>query len=555
MLRLKPEAAMAQEEEVAGKRRKFWGWGHVGEGFTDVEMQPFEAMFADTFGVDNFTIDPFPTLGEVNVTAPRLQIPPSLAAICTTDKWERLVHTFGRSFHEQVRVMARDFRNAPDVVAFPRDEQDVIDLLDWCSRQRAAAIPFGGGSSVVGGVHPDVGDGYTGTVSIDMARMDKVLEIDRTSRAARVQAGVYGPHLEEQLRPHGLTMRYYPQSFQYSTLGGWIATRGGGHFATLLTHIDDQVESIRVVTPSGVHDSFRLPGSGAGPSPDRLFLGSEGTLGIITEAWVRIFERPSFRANRAIEFTNYWDGVAAVRAIGQAGLYPANIRLLDHNEVRFSGTGSGEAAVLILGFESADHPLDAWMARALQCALDHGGAIPQESQLAADDPRSGAAGRWREAFIKGGYMREMLTARAIVKETFETAITWDRFESFYQAVEEATRSSARDAMGGTAAVSCRFTHVYPDGPAPYFTFQGMGTRGRLSEQYDRVKNAASDAIIANGGTITHHHAIGRDHMPWYVKQRSPLFGEALAAAKRALDPAGILNPGVIVPTGAIRTNR
>ena len=278
---------------MAAKRRKFWGWGHVGEGFTDAEMQPFEAMFAEAFGVDGFTADPFPTAEELELAKPRLQIPASLEAICTTDKWERLVHTFGRSFHEQVRIMARDFRNAPDVVAFPRNEQDVIDLLDWCSRSNAAAIPFGGGSSVVGGVHPEVGDAYAGTVSIDMARMDKVLEVDKISRAARIQAGVYGPHLEEQLKPHGLTLRYYPQSFQYSTLGGWIATRGGGHFATLYTHIDDQVESIRVVTPAGVHESFRLPGSGAGPSPDRFFLGSEGTLGVITAAVLKLFPRPA----------------------------------------------------------------------------------------------------------------------------------------------------------------------------------------------------------------------------------------------------------------------
>ena len=185
------------------------------------------------------------------------------------------------------------FAGAPDLVARPRDEGEVAALLDWCGEAGAAAIPFGGGSSVVGGVHPDVGGAFKAAVSIDMGAMDRVLEIDRTSRAARIQAGVYGPHLEDQLRPHGLTMRYYPQSFEYSTLGGWIATRGGGHYATMLTHIDDVTESVRAVTPAGVHDSFRLPGSGAGPSPDRLFLGSEGALGIVTEAWMRIQDRPT----------------------------------------------------------------------------------------------------------------------------------------------------------------------------------------------------------------------------------------------------------------------
>ena len=525
-------------------RRKFWGWGKVGEGFTDEEMRPFEAEYAEVFGVDGFGVRPFPTADEIALDAPRLSPPAALAGICTTDKWERLVHTFGRSFHEQVRIMDRDFRGAPDIVAFPRDEGDVAALLDWCADAGAAVVPFGGGSSVVGGVHPEVGSGFRGAVSVDMAAMDRVLEIDRASRAARIQAGVYGPHLEDQLRPHGLTLRYYPQSFEYSTLGGWIATRGGGHFATLYTHIDDLTESVRAVTPAGTHDSFRLPGSGAGPSPDRLLLGSEGAFGIITEAWMRLQDRPTFRANRSVRFGDYWDGVAAVRAISQAGLHPANVRLLDHAEVRYSGVGDGSAAVLVLGFEGADHPLDAWMGRALECCRDHGGDT-EEAEGAG--PRAGAAGRWRDAFIKGGHMREMLTARAIIRETFETAITWDRFESFHNSVVSATSEALREATGREGVVACRFTHVYPDGPAPYFTFIGLGEQGRLSAQYDMVKNAASDAIIAAGGTITHHHAVGRDHMPWYGRQRSDLFASALRGVKSALDPAGIMNPGVLLP--------
>jgi len=202
--------------------------------------------------------------------------------------------------------------------------------------------------------------------------------------------------------------------------------------------------------------------------------------------------------------------------------------------------------VLILGFESADHPVDAWMARAMECAHDHKGFLPEESLSAKDDPHGGAAGRWRQAFIKGGYLREMLTARGIIKETFETATTWDRFEEFYHAVHDATREAVERATGKGAAVACRFTHVYPDGPAPYFTFIGKGEKGRMGEQYDEVKNAASDAIIKHRGTITHHHAVGRDHMPWYRQQRSHVFAAALGGAKNAVDPAGIMNPGVLV---------
>src|SRR5205823_1426885 len=258
----------------------------------------------------------------------------------------------------------------------PRSDSEVAALLDWCSSARAVAIPYGGSSSVVGGVEPPRDDRYAGAVSIDLSRLDRVLEIDHVSRAARIQAGVLGPALEDQLRPQGLTLRHFPQSFEFSSLGGWIATRSGGHFATLYTHIDDFVESLRVVTPSGTVVSRRLPGSGAGPSPDRMFIGSEGILGIITEAWMRLQDRPVYRASAGVQFAGFESGVAAVRALSQAGLYPTNCRLLDPAEVARNKVGEGQGTMLMLGFESADHPLDAWINRALQCCADHGGTTP-----------------------------------------------------------------------------------------------------------------------------------------------------------------------------------
>src|SRR5881392_1180968 len=284
---------------------------------------------AGMFDLDEIAVADPPKIDELELPAPRLEPPASLASLCTTDPAERAGHTYGKSFRDIVRAFRRDFAHPPDVVAAPRTEADVADVLDWCAEVGAAAIPYGGGSSVVGGVECDVGDTYRGAVSVDLRHLDQVLDIDRASRAARVQAGVYGPALEDQLRPHGLTLRHFPQSFECSTLGGWIATRSGGHYATLYTHIDDFVESLRVVTPRGVVESRRLPGSGAGPSPDRLFLGSEGILGIITEAWMRVQDRPTFRASASVLFPTFADGVAAVRAVAQAGLFPSNCRLLD----------------------------------------------------------------------------------------------------------------------------------------------------------------------------------------------------------------------------------
>jgi alkyldihydroxyacetonephosphate synthase len=450
-----------------------------------------------------------------------------------------------------VRGAAGDFAPAPDFVAFPQGESDVVALLDWCSDARVAAIPYGGGSSVVGGVEARIGDGYAGAVSIDLGRLGRVLEIDRASRAARIQAGIYGPALEDALRPHGLTLRHFPQSFEFSTLGGWIATRSGGHYATLYTHIDDFVESLRVVTPCGVSESRRLPGSGAGPSPDRLFLGSEGALGIVTEAWMRLQDRPRFRAGTSVRFEGkdaFQRGARAVRALSQSGLYPANCRLLDPAEARNSGAGAGDAAVLVLGFESADHALDAWMARAVECCRDAGGLVPEDAVRTRSDEgaaREGAAGAWRSAFLAMPYALNVFARAAIVAETFETAITWDRFEAFHADVSQRV-SDALKQICGAGTLTCRFTHVYPDGPAPYYSFAAPGRRGSELAQWDAIKAAASEAVLAGGGTITHHHAVGRVHRPWYDRQRPEPFAAALRAAKQALDPAGVMNPGVLV---------
>jgi alkyldihydroxyacetonephosphate synthase len=331
-------------------------------------------------------------------------------------------------------------------------------------------------------------------------------------------------------------------------LGGWIATRSGGHFATLYTHIDDLVESIRAVTPAGVIETRRLPGSGAGPSPDRLLLGSEGTLGIITEAWVRVQERPSYRASVTVHFADWATGVTAVRAISQAGLYPANCRLLDPGEAASSAGVTDGSAVLVVAFESADHPLDAWAARALECAADHGGHAPDgirasPSTAGASASTEGTAGAWRSAFIRAPYGRDALVALGCIAETFETAVTWDRLDALHDAVMTTTRSVLATACGG-GSVMCRFTHVYPDGAAPYFTVLAPSRHEVQLPQWAEIKSAVSEVIIREGGTITHHHAVGRDHRPWHEQQRPPLFGMALRAAKRALDPGGVLNPGI-----------
>ncbi len=483
-------------------------------------------------------------VADASLPAARLPVPPALAAFASADRATRAAHAYGKSYLDLVRALRGRYDHAPDVVARPRDERELEAVLEWAGDANAAVIPYGGGTSVVGGVEARIPERFDGAVTVDLGAFDELLEVDHASRAARIGAGASGPRLERRLAEHGLTMRFYPQSFELSTLGGWIATRAGGHFATGPTHVDDLVESVRALTPTGAWQSRRLPGSGAGPSPDRMLLGSEGILGVITEAWVRVQPRPEHRAGRAVHFDGFLRGAEAVRAISQSGLQPANLRLLDEAEARQSGASDGRQAVLVLGFESTDHPVGDRLERALAICREHGGeaGAPRGGDADGGAAGDGAAGAWREAFLRMPYLRDMLARLGVLLDTFETAITWERFESFHAQVTAATR----EALGEPCRVACRFTHVYPDGPAPYFTVFAPARRGDEIAQWQEMKRAASDAIIAAGGTITHHHAVGRDHRPWYDEQRPEPFAAALRAAKSAVDPRGMLNPGVLV---------
>jgi alkyldihydroxyacetonephosphate synthase len=525
---------------AATRRRKFWGWGYEDEQPSPAEIRSAAEGIRGHLGFGAEDVELPVSEDDIDLPPPRLAPPSALADACTSDPYERASHSYGKSYSDIVRAFRGQFDHCCDVVAFPRDERELGELLEWCSGARAAAIPYGGGTSVVGGIEPAVGEGYAGAVSIDLRNFDRVLDVDTVSRAARIEAGASGPSLEDQLRPHGLTLRHFPQSFELSTLGGWIATRAGGHFATLYTHIDDLVESVRALTPAGPIESRRLPGSGAGPSPDRLLLGSEGILGVITEAWVRLQARPTFKASRGVPFADFAAAAEAVRALSQSGLYPSNCRLLDADEAAMTGATQGRA-LLVLGFESADHPVDAWMTRALELCSDFGAELSPEKGERKDD----AVGNWRDAFLRAPYLRDVFVSAGILSETFETAITWDRFPTFHASVMGAAREAVREVCGD-GRVTCRFTHVYPDGPAPYFTVLAPVRRGSELEQWREIKAAASEAVLAGGGTITHHHAVGRDHRPWYDRQRPDRFAEALAAAKSALDPSGVMNPGVLV---------
>jgi alkyldihydroxyacetonephosphate synthase len=470
--------------------RRHWGWGNeddpVGEG---------AAELAAHLGFGS---------AELEAPAP-LRIDP-----------DRALHAHGASYLDVVRAMRGEFPHLPDVVARPADEAEVLRALEQADAANQSVTPYGGGTSVVGGVDPVRGPGRDGAMSLDLQRLDRVLEVDAVSRAARIQAGATGPRIEQQLAEHGLTLRFYPQSFERSTLGGWLATRAAGHFATGPTHIDDLVQSIRAVTVRGdVWESRRLPASGAGPSPDRLLLGSEGTLAVITEAWVRVRPREPRWSARAV-LPDFATGLELIREIVQSGLRPSNCRLIEEREARL--TFAGDTTLLLLGFEGDLSPVAA--VRRICPGLTEGGG-----------------GEWRAAFLRAPYLRDTLVAMGVFAETFETAVTWDRLPGFVDTVKAAIPEGV---------VTCRITHAYPDGAAPYFTVLAAARRGAEAEQWAEMKRAASGAVLAGGGTITHHHAVGRDHREWYDRQRPEPFAAALRAAKTALDPGWRLNPGVLL---------
>lgn len=529
-------------------RRKFWGWGYEGYGPTPDQIESLSRLVLDRFGIPpGEALNP-PRVDDLDLRPSRIAPPERFASICRVDSESRASHTYGKSFRDLARAVAGRFPHPPEFIAEPRSTEEVYRVLEWCDEKGVVVVPYGGGSSVVGGVEAPAREDRP-VISIDLTNLDRVLEIDASSRSARIQAGVMGPGLESQLRPHGLTLRHFPQSFEFSSLGGWIATRSGGHYCTLYTHIDEFVQGLQVITPSGEMKSLRLPGSGAGPSPDRLWIGSEGILGIITEAWMRLQNRPTLRASASVSFPRFEAAARCVQGLSQSGLYPTNCRLLDGGEVLTSGAGSGEDSLLVVGFESADHDPAPSMSRALEICRDHGGQVPNGAGLTqGEKDRRGddAVGAWSRYFMQAPYLREGLyLSTGLITETFETATTWDRFESLHHDVMAAVGEASRRICGG-GTITCRFTHVYPDGPAPYYTVFAPGRKGAQLEQWEEIKEAASDAIVRSGGTITHHHAIGRDHRPGYDRQRPGLFARALKAAKREVDPRSILNPGVLI---------
>ncbi len=532
------------------RARSVWGWGYADRFPPAAARRQVGAMVSAATGVGR--LEPEEPVAEdaISLAAPRVSVPAELAEFATDARHERLSHTHGRGYRDLIRGFRGDFTLAPDLVLAPRSEAEVAAALAWASRAGVAVIPWGGGTSVTGGVEAAVGPGYAAVAALDLREIAQVHAPCLTSGTARIGAGARGPAIEEGLAAYGMTLRHFPQSFEFSTLGGWVATRAGGHFATVYTHIDDLVAATRMVTPTGTFASRPLPGSGAGPSPDRMVLGSEGILGVITEATVRVRQRPDCRASASVRFQRFGDGARAARAIARSGLFPSNCRLLDKTEATLNRVPAGGEHVLLLGFEGVGRDLGPPMSEAVALALAEGGTCEEGPRFRGGDGQHGEAGAresaaWRAAFIDAPYLQTILVSLGVLVDTFETACSWQAFPDLDAALR-ARVGEALTRVAGGGLVTCRFTHVYPDGPAPYYTFIGKAPAGAELEAWQAVKSAASDTLSAQGATITHHHAVGRTHRPWYDQQRPEPFARALRAAKRELDPAWVLNPGVLI---------
>ncbi|MBX7100320.1 MAG: FAD-binding oxidoreductase [Myxococcaceae bacterium] len=517
--------------------RSRWGWG-------DESQVPALAEVAARVGAFLGEVTEERASDAVRVPPARVEVPRALRDFAVLDDETRARHAMGKAYPDRVRGFRGDHSSAPDLVAFPRSPHEVATVLEACEAARLAVVPFGGGSSVVGGVEPTLGPGHRGSVSLDTSALVEPFELDATSRLAHLGGGLFGPALEAKLGAHGFTLRHYPQSFEFSTLGGWIVTRAGGHFATGPTHIDELVSAVNVVTPRGALATRTLPATGAGIDPVRLFCGSEGRLGVVTSAWMRVRPRPVFRAQASLGFEAFDGAVRAACAVAQSGLFPSNCRVLDAEEAFINAVA--DRHVLVLGFESADHAVGPLLERAVELARACGGALLEPPTVKDDREavRSGAADSWRASFLKGPYLQDALIRLGVLADTFETACPWNRVPELVGQVKAAVQS-ALERVCGAGLVSCRFTHVYPDGAAPYFTFLGPARRGAELEQWAELKAVATDAVLKHGGTVTHHHAVGRTHRAGYQREVPELVRGALRAAARSVDPAGVLNPGVL----------
>ncbi|WP_239456345.1 FAD-binding oxidoreductase [Nocardioides solisilvae] len=468
-----------------------------------------------------------------------------------TDATTRRLRTRGKSTPDLLKARMGWFEEAPDAVVRPADADEVATVLAWATEHRVAVVPFGGGTSVTGGLVADLAPGGPGThlvaaVSLDLGRMRRLLAVDPVSMTATLEPGLRGPEAEALLGAHGLTLGHFPQSFEHATIGGFAATRSSGQASAGYGRFDSLVVGLTAVTPTGPLTLGVAPASAAGPDLRQLVLGSEGTLGVITSVTVRVRRRPEARVYEGWRWSSFTAGTEAVRRLVQAGLAPTVLRLSDEAEtglnladpaaVGAASDGDGGPCLMVVGHEGSTEAVEA-----------RGAAVTTMLHRLAEELGGAPAGpapgeRWAHGRFDAPYLRDSLLDAGVLVETLETATFWSGVPRLHEVVREALT----EALGEGTLVLCHVSHVYETGASLYFTVACRQGPDPLT-QWHVAKQRATSAIVAAGGTVTHHHAVGRDHKPWLEQEIGSVGVAALRAVKAALDPAGILNPGVLVP--------
>jgi alkyldihydroxyacetonephosphate synthase len=476
-------------------------------------------------------------------------------AHCTSDDYGRLLRAGGKSTLDLLRRKDSGVQDAPDAVLLPADEDEIAAILRLCTHRSIAVVPFGGGTSVVGGLDPIRGD-FKAVVSLDLRRFDELHGIDEVSGEAELGAGVTGPDAEKLLATHGFSIGHFPQSFQFATIGGFAATRSSGQDSAGYGRFDDMVRGVRAVTPAGILDLGRAPASAAGPDLRQLIIGSEGVFGVITRVRVRVHPVPESTRYEAWSFPDFPTGATALRAVAQNGTGPTVIRLSDEAE-----TGVNLATSEAIGEQSVTGDclaITAFEGTAAHTASRHAETRAVLEAHGGTSLGEGPAKAWEHGRFAAPYLRDSLLAAGALCETLETATNWSNLGTLKAAVTDALTTSLAGGqersdsghhpseIGTPALVLCHISHVYPTGASLYFTVVA-GQRGNPIEQWRKAKAAASEAMVHTGGTITHHHAVGADHRPWMRDEVGDLGVEVLRAVKSVLDPAGILNPGKLIP--------
>lgn len=522
----------------------WWGWGDPDE-VPELGAEVL-ALLRGALGVTG-SAPPRPAMTEILLPPPRLPgaVSDRLSAIAgaagthTSDE-ARIRHTRGKSTPDLLALRGGNAAAAPDLVLEPASHEHVLELLAVCAAERVAVVPFGGGTSVVGGLQPEA-DAFTGLVALDLRRLDALIELDEESRLAVLEPGLRGPQAEALLGARGYTLGHFPQSYEYATLGGFAAARSSGQASAGYGRFDELVLGLRLATPRGTLELGRAPRSAAGPDLRQLVLGSEGALGVITALTVQIRPAPEAKVYEGWRFRDFATGGRALRRLAQDGPRPTVMRLSDEAETALNlarpselGAGGEGGALGIVGLEGTAAGVAEGRERAARVLEELG---------ARSEPDAGA--HWAHDRFRGPYLRDALLDAGLLVETLETVSFWSRLPGLHAAVSAALRD-ALTAAGTPPVVLCHISHVYPSGASLYFTVGCRALEDPIA-QWHAAKTAASDAILAAGGSISHHHGVGRDHRPWYEEEIGALGVDALLAVKATLDPSGILNPGILLP--------